>query len=176
MATVKGSAAVKRFLSGLPKEIEAKLLRGAGRAAGRVVADDAADRATSQEVRDNVVVKVSNRAGQVVVKVTVRPGWSYSLGVWEEWGTEPHFIKVAEDQRQGRSIGRINKLVREGSLVINGQFVGETVYHPGAQDAPFLRPALDTRGRDAVAAAQAYINSRIVGGRIVGTDQTEDEQ
>ncbi len=176
MVTVKGSANVKRFLSGLPKEIEVKLLRGAGRVAGKVIADDAADRATSQDVRENVVVKVSNRGGQVAVKVTVRPGWSYSLGVWEEWGTEPHFIKVAEDQRQGRSIGRINKLVREGSLVINGQFVGETVYHPGAKPAPFLRPALDIRGRDAVAAAQAYINSRIVGGRIVGTDQTEDEQ
>ncbi len=176
MVTVKGSAAVKRFLSGLPKEIEGKLLRGAGRAAGKVIADDAADRATSQEVRDNVVVKVSSRGGQVAAKITVRPGWSYSLGVWEEWGTEPHFIKVAEDQRQGRSIGRINKLTREGSLVINGQYVGDTVYHPGAKDSPFLRPALDIRGRDAVAAAQAYINSRIVGGRIVGTDQTEDEQ
>lgn len=176
MVTVRGREAVNRFFDQLPKEIEAKLLRGAGRAGGKVIADDARDRALSDEVRGDIVVKTSSRDGRVVVRVTVKAGWGYSLGVWQEWGTEPHFIKVAEDQRQGRSIGRINKLAKTGSLVIGGQFVGETVHHPGAKDTPFLRPALDLRGADAIAAAQAYINSRIVGGRIVGSEEPEDAE
>jgi hypothetical protein len=176
MVTVRGRDAVDRFFAQLPKEIEGKLLRGAGRVGGNVVAEDARQRALSEEVRDNIIVKVSSRDGRIVVKITVRQGWSYSLGIWQEWGTEPHFIKVAEDQRQGRSIGRINKLVREGSLVINGQFVGNTVRHPGARDVPFLRPALDLGVADAISAAQTYINSRIVGGKIVGAAEPEDEQ
>lgn len=174
MVTVRGRDYLQRYMDKLPQEIEAKLLRGAGRAGGKVVADDARERTLSDEVRDNIVVKVSNRDGRIVVKITVRQGWAYSLGVWQEWGTEPHFIKVTEDQRQGRSIGRINKLVKEGSLVINGKFAGSSVYHPGARPHPFLRPALDIRTADAIKAAQAYINSRIVGGKIVGADEPEE--
>ncbi|WP_066723566.1 hypothetical protein [Sphingomonas pituitosa] len=175
MVTVKGADVVARYLANLPAEIEAKLLRGAGRAAGAVVKEEAQARALSAEVRDDVVLRSSSRDGRIVVKVTVKPGWGYSLGVWQEWGTAAHFISVAEDQRQGRSIGRINKLSKEGSLVIGGQFVGATIYHPGARPHPFLRPALDMRGSDAIAAAQAYINARIAGGKIVGAAEPEDE-
>ncbi|RSV41533.1 HK97 gp10 family phage protein [Sphingomonas sp. ABOLE] len=176
MVTVRGRDAVDRFFAQLPKEIEGKLLRGAGRAGGAVLVEAAKEGADSKDLREGIYARQSSRDGRIVVKVTVRPGWAYSLGVWQEWGTEPHFIKVAEDQRQGRSIGRINRLVKAGSLVINGQFVGDTVRHPGAVDKPFLRPALDIRGADAVRAAQAYINSRIVGGRIVGSVEPEEEQ
>ncbi|KTF70698.1 HK97 gp10 family phage protein [Sphingomonas sp. HT-1] len=174
MVTVRGKAHLDRYLDQLPQDIETKLLRGAGRAGGEIVADEARERALANEVRDAVVLRSSSRDGRIVVKITVRQGWSYSLGVWQEWGTEPHFIRVAEDQRQGRSIGRINKLAKAGSLVIGGKFVGETVYHPGARPSPFLRPALDIRAADAIKAAQAYINSRIVGGKIVGADEPED--
>ncbi|WP_313534395.1 HK97 gp10 family phage protein [Sphingomonas sp.] len=175
MVTVRGRDTVNRFFAELPKEIETKLLRGAGRAGGKVIADDARERALAEEIRDDLVLKTSSRDGRIVVKITVKPGWGYSLGVWQEWGTEPHFIRVAENQRQGRSIGRINQLAKAGSLVIGGRFVGETVHHPGARPSPFLRPALDLRGADAIAAAQAYINSRIAGGKIVGAADPEDE-
>lgn len=176
MAKVRGREAVKRYFAQLPKEIETKLLRGAGRAGGKVIADDVREHALAEEIRDNIILKTSSRDGRIVVKITVRPGWGYTLGVWQEWGTEPHFIKVAEGQRQGRSIGRINQLAKAGSLVIGGQFVGDTVYHPGARATPIFRPALDLRGADAIAAAQAYINSRIVGGKIVGTEDPEDTE
>lgn len=176
MVKVRGREEVRRYLAQLPKEIETKLLRGAGRAGGKVLADDARERAAAKETRDDIVLKTSSRGGRIVVTVTVRAGWGYSLGVWQEWGTEPHFIRVAEDQRQGRSVGRINQLAKTGSLVIGGQFVGDIVYHPGARPSPFLRPALDLRGADAIAAAQAYINSRIVGGKIVGSEEPEDAE
>ncbi len=175
MVTVKGRDTVQRFLATLPNEIETKLLRGAGRVAGKIVKDDAEWRALSPEIREDLVLKTSARDGRIVVKVTVKPGWGYSLGVWQEWGTASHFISVAEDQRRGRSIGRINKLSKEGSLVIGGKFVGDTVFHPGARAHPFLRTALDLRGGDAIKAAQAYINSRIAGGKITGAAEPEDE-
>ena len=45
--------------------------------------------------------------------------------------------------------------------MINGHFVGTAVHHPGARPHPFLRPALDTKEGEAIAAAQSYINGRV---------------
>ena len=76
------------------------------------------------------------------MKITVKRGWSYSIGTWLEWGTDPHFIRVAEDQRQGRSDGKINRERKTNPLVINGQFVAGTVFPPGARAEPFLHREL----------------------------------
>jgi len=85
----------------------------------------------------------------------------YNLPLWLEYGTAPHLISVDDSQRQGLSVRRVNDRVNAGSLVINGNFVGTTVHHPGARPHPFMRPALDTKEGEARAAAQSYINSRI---------------
>ena len=58
------------------------------------------------------------------------------------------------------SMGTINKMVARGSLVIGGNFVGPMVHHPGHVPKPFLRPALDQKAQEAVAAMGAYIAQR----------------
>ncbi|WP_380925473.1 HK97 gp10 family phage protein [Sphingomonas leidyi] len=167
MATSRGREEVRRYIDRLQTDIPA-LLRGAARAGGNVIADEAKDRSVSSEVAENITIKVKRDDGRIVVTITVKPGWAYSLGTWLEWGTDPHFITVDQSQRQGLSVGRINKLQREGSLVIGGQFVGETVFHPGAQPHPFLRVALDTKGAEAFAEAQRYIDSHVTRVGIIG--------
>lgn len=177
MPKVTGRTEVKRYLAGLPAEIEKKLLRGAARAAADVVADEAKLRAPAEETREAITTRSKTEPGRITVVVTVKPGFGRSLGYWSEYGTSPHFISVDEGQRAGRGIGRINQQVKandgNASLVIGGRFVGSTVFHPGAQAHPFLRPALDLRGAEAIAAAQSYINSHLQGGRFIGNDDPD---
>jgi hypothetical protein len=179
MVKVRGRQEVKAYLASLPKQIEEKLLRPAAKRGGKVIAEEAALRSESHEVAEAITVKSKKGDGRIIVIISVKSGWTYSVGTWLEWGTSPHFISVDESQRKGRSIGRINRLANEKgsshSLVIGGKFVGETVLHPGARPHPFLRPALDAKGRDAVAAAQAYINARIGPHGITGPAEDDDE-
>ncbi|TXI87766.1 MAG: HK97 gp10 family phage protein [Cupriavidus sp.] len=179
MPTVRGKSNVRSFIAGLPDEIERKLLMGAGRAAGKIVAEEARRLSLSQEVADNIVVRGKREPGRVEVRISVKGQWPNSVGNWLEWGTAPHFIRVDDSVREGRTARRLNELAKgEGSshsLVINGKFVGDTVLHPGAQAHPFLRPALDHKERDAIAAAQSYINARVTPGGIGGSAEADDE-
>lgn len=162
----------------LPGELERKVLRGAARAGAKVVADEAKDRVASDVVRNAIVIRARSVPGQIVVKVSVKEGWPRSVGTWLEYGTDPHFISVDDDLRQGMSVGRINKhgtAEHKATLVINGKPVGATVHHPGATPHPFLRVSLDLKEREAVAAAQSYINSRVRPSGIVGSEEPEDD-
>ena len=174
MATSRGAAAVRQLIANTPAQLD-KVLRGAGRAAAKVVADEAKLRSRSAEVSGSLKIRTSAKDGRIIAKVQSRGPGSY-IAPWLEYGTAPHFISVDDSQRQGRSIGRINHLAKEDghshSLVIGGKFVGATVFHPGAHPYPFLRPALDAKEGEAVAKAQSYINARV---RRSGIVQTADE-
>lgn len=130
-----------------------KVLRGAGRVAGDVIADEAGERSISDQVSAAIKVKVTVTGGRVAVWIHVKGKGSY-LAIWLEYGTAKHEITV----RKARS------------LVIGGKFVGTSVQHPGVDPHPFLRPALDLKIREAIAAAQAFIDARV---RRSGIDTTD---
>ncbi len=150
------------------------MLRGAARAAAKVIAEDAKARSISSEVSEAIKVKTSAKGGRIVGRVQVVGDGAY-LGPWLEFGTAPHFISVDESQREGRSVGRINRLAKQGTLAINGKPIGKTVHHPGTKPKPFLRPALDHNQQEAIAAAQKYINARVTKAGIVGDDDQGDD-
>lgn len=180
MATSSGGADVRRFIAQLPGQIEMKVLRGAARAAANVVANEAKLRlgnrraktgaGTSVLIADAVKVATRQVPGAIVAKVQLKGEGAY-VGRWLEYGTAPHLISVQDSAREGRSVSRINRLAREGSLVIGNQFVGASVQHPGAQPQPFMRVSLDLREREAFAAAQSYINSKVTRKGIIGDDE-----
>ena len=178
MPTVRGKQAVKQFIAGIPAEMETKVLRGAARAAATVVAEEAKDRTNSSEIRGAIKVATKREDGRMIAKVQVVGRGAY-LAPWAEYGTAPHFISVDDSQRGGRSVSRINRQVAEQggnrSLVIGGSFVGSTVWHPGARPHPFLRPALDVKEAEAIAAAQAYITTRVTRAGIIGGPGGEAE-
>lgn len=160
------------------------LLRGAVREAAEVVAAEAAYRSESSEVSAGLSVRTKRQephrmVGAVLLRGVTRrhTQWLQSRANWLEYGTSPHFITVDDGQRGGRGVGRINMQVREaggdGSLVIGGQFVGATVFHPGARPSPFMRPALDTKRAEAIAAAQRYISTRLARGGFPVVDELE---
>lgn len=174
MATSRGGADIRQFIRGLPAQLERKVLRGAGRAGANVIADEARDRCISSEVRESIKVRVTTKEGSVSARILTKGKGAY-IAPWLEYGTSEHFISVDASQRGGMSVGRINSKAKEGSLLINGQFVGSTVLHPGARPHPFLRPALDLKTEAAVAAAQGYINSKIGPTGIQGGGESADE-
>jgi len=178
MATIRGRAEVSSYLSQLPHELAAKVLRGAGRAGGKILAAEAKQRSSSDDVAADIIVKTRNDQNQIVVTVTVKPGYNWFRALWLEYGTDPHFISVSDAQRGGQGIRRINQKVREakgeGSLVIGGEFVGQTIWHPGARPYPFFRPAFDAKEGDALKEAQAYINARISRRGITATEEGDD--
>lgn len=171
MATMKGQADFKRYMQSIPADLETKILRGAAKAAGNVIMDEAKLQTRSEDVREGLRMRTAAKDGVMRVTIDIKPGWARSLAIWEEYSTQGHFISVDDSQRNGMSVNRINrtdKAAREAgkigsqeSLVIGGEFVGKTVWHPGASANPFLRPSLDLKGDEAIAAAQNHINIRI---------------
>ena len=67
MPTVRGKSDVRRFIAQQPSVIETKLLRGAARAAGRVIAEEAKDRAISSDVREAITLKSRAEVGRITV-------------------------------------------------------------------------------------------------------------
>lgn len=179
MASARGRSEVSAYMAALPEQIVSKVLRGAGRAAGHVIAEEAKLRSVSKEVAKDIVVKTRRVDDRIVVAVTVKPGFSSARAAWLEYGTAPHFISVDDSQRNGRGVGRINQQLREaggnGSLVIGGKFVGDTVFHPGARPHPLFRPALDLKEADAIRAAQSHVSARISKHGIAGNPERDDE-
>lgn len=158
----------------LPAQLAA-VLRGAGRAGAAVISDEVRRNSRSAVVAENLVTRTRPTNDQVRATITVKAGWPRSVAIWQEYGTVRHFITVDEKQSGGRTAARVNRLARQGVLVINGQPVGRTVEHPGAQAHPVFRPALDMKRAEAVAAARAYVASRIVGRVVVAAPGVEDD-
>ena len=181
MATMKGRDDVSRYIESIPPALQTKILRGAARAAARVVADEAKARSISAEVSE--AVKVSTRQendSRVIAKVKVKGPGSF-IAPWLEYGTDPHFVSVDDSQRRGMSVRTVNRRAKEAgegghSLVIGGKFVGTTVFHPGAKPHPFLRPSLDIKQGEAIAAAQTYVTTRIAREGLGGADVPEAEE
>lgn len=162
MATMKGREGVRKMLlQTIPAALEKKVARGAARAAAEVVAAEIKEQTPSEAVRNSVRVKATAKDGIVRARVFLEPGWGRTVGEWLEWGTSPHFITVDDSQRVGMSVGRINRQGKDkaDSLKIGGEYVGKTVYHPGARPHPTFRPALDTKEGEALDAAQKHIDA-----------------
>lgn len=174
MPKVSGQADVQRLFASIPTNAAA-ILRGAARAAANVVADEARLRSISPDVTGAIKVRANTKGDGAVGKVQVRGPGAY-IAPWLEYGTAPHYISVNDAERGGKSIGRINRLGKEGSLVIGGAFVGASVFHKGARAHPFLRPALDAKAAEAIAAAQTYINSRVTPAGFATGDAGGDDE
>jgi HK97 gp10 family phage protein len=157
---VKGLADLGKALSTLPARIEKNVMRGALRAGGNVMRDDARTNAAKATglLAKGVKVSTNAKGGKVYAKVRTTGKHSY-IAHFVEFGTAPH---------------RIN--ARNGGVIrINGRPVGSGVDHPGARAMPFMRPALDSQAAASVNETAAYIRKRLTAEGINVPD-TGDEQ
>lgn len=146
---VRGLKELEQALDELPANMEKNIARGAVRAGGVVFRDEARRLVPveSGALRDSIrVVARRSRGGRVLVNVVA--GRSGKDQPWYarfvEFGTAPH---------------RIDPLGK-GALLIGSVFA-EKAYHPGAAAKPFMRPAFDTKARQAVEAVADYIRRRL---------------
>ena len=174
---IKGLADLQKFLDVLPVKVEKNIMRGALRAGMNVVKPDAQSRIhnVSGALAKSLKVGTRARGGKVTANLRSRASRAevpQNLDLWLEYGTRPHFISVQDSEKpinrrlsnkRGRvvlaSMSTVNRYVR--SLKIAGRFVGPTVFHPGSQPKPFMRPALDAQARAAVVAAGEYVKTRL---------------
>ncbi|MFW2829879.1 HK97 gp10 family phage protein [Sphingomonas sp. ID0503] len=162
----RGRASMDAALKALPGRLAANVLRGGLRVGAKVIADRAGELTHDRELAaTSIKVSTSTRGGVVTAKVQIKGPHAYR-GPWGEFGTDPHFIAVADEQRQGMTVRRINDQEKKGVLVIGGNFIAGTVHHPGARPYPFLRPAFDEKQDEALAAAGQYVHARIAKGDI----------
>ena len=151
---IKGLAELKTALGQLTVKLENNVLRGALRAAMKVIEKDAKQRVSvvSGELRDTIRsnARPDKRTGKLVGYVKAGPvegttgkkdakGW---YAGWVEFGTAAHLIKV---RPPGKALA-----------------VGVAqVQHPGSQKKPFLRPAFDTKQGEALEVFREYIRKRL---------------
>ena len=175
MTTLKGGPELMKFLSDLPPKLAKNVMRGALRAGARVVANEAKLRIhpiTGLTAR-SIGVSTGGRNGTITAKVRAKGPGAYRAP-WLEYGTAPHWIAARGAQipvSGGKtvSVATLNRAAKataggdaeRHALLINGQFVGQLIAHPGAGKHPFMRPALDAKADEAIDAIGAYVRTRL---------------
>lgn len=161
---IRGGKELDALLQQLPVEVETKLLRNGLGAGANVIRDEArvlAAKKTGAMAAAVKSVRGSRTAeGQVVAKVRLRGKHSF-LGLFMEHGVLAHEIWVRS---------------KRGTLIINGVSVGKKVMHPGFAPRPFMRPALDGKAGEAVAAVTEYLTRYLSWGSIQAPTVTVDEE
>jgi HK97 gp10 family phage protein len=176
---LRGGAELAALLEAVPRKWGQKVLRNGARAGAVVVQKKAKEKVHRKSGKLARAIKVSSRidGDLIVARVRVKGGkGSHAfLGPFLEYGVAPHLIQVHDDDlamtpattKKGRPlarktrIGKLNQMVKRGSLVINGTFVGPFVHHPGHPAFPFMRPALDEGGQEAINAIGEYVRSHL---------------
>lgn len=139
---IKGLTALDKFLQEFPAKVERNLLRGAMRAAAKVVMPVAKGNIhpVSGLLAKSLKIRTDGRNGRVTAKVYTRVFYSRFV----EFGTKPHTIRAKN--RKALAIG--------GGLY-------ESVHHPGNKGFGFMRNALDTQAAAAVIGAGEYLKKRL---------------
>ena len=155
---VAGLADLQAAMDRFSVDLEKKMLRGALRAAQKVVLDEAkrlcpaappsAENAKTYGTKSGDLQKslrISTSAKNGVVKALLKAGNKKAFYAhMVEFGTAAHFIKPKSSK----------------SLFIAG-LMRDGVQHPGAQKKPFMRPAMDNKIPAATQAFADYLRTRI---------------
>lgn len=165
-AHIKGFDALAKTLQELPAKMEARILRGATRAAAKVIEAEVDKRVPRGKTGHLAAsVRISTRVRNGVAMASVKAGNKDAFYAhMVEGGTRRHIISAAgkvigqAGRRKGRSIG-ISTLNRH--LRIGVQYIGSFVWHPGAKANPFMENSLKATFQPAVDAARAYVAKRL---------------
>jgi len=168
---VEGMDHLHKQLQTLPAKIEANVLRGAVRAGQKVIADKAKSLVpvSSGALRKSIRVTSSRQAmKRGVVRADVVAG---NKAAWYarliEFGTASFYTGSGKSVRKPYTIrakGSDGKDVGTGkkrrALRVGGSFVSQ-VTHPGIKPRPFMRPASDLLGGQALEAFADYVRKRL---------------
>lgn len=166
---VKGLQQLDAYLSALPMNLQKGALRAGLVAAAAPVRDEARAlaRKKSGKMAKSIKTGSARQNPDGTFSVTIRlVGEHAFLGLFMEYGVDPHLIAST-----GKGEGRVavrkaaagKGKIKAGVLKIGDDYVSGIIHHPGHAAHPFMRPALDAKGGDAVKAFGGRIQSYIEG-------------
>lgn len=138
---IEGLAELKKMLDLIPVKLEAKVMRNALAAGGRVFA---------REAKQNVPVKSGALKESIRVNSRVKNG--KATATVKAGNKQVPYANIVEH-------GAVAHLIK-GPVVLNGQ-VRENIEHPGFTAKPFMRPAFDNKATDAAEAVGKHIKKQI---------------
>lgn len=132
---IEGARELEGVLKKLGPRVAKKVVLGALRSGGNIIRREAKRLVPveSGELRDSIIVASERQRKRTTGNVVIGPRKGVNYGHLVEFGTAPHTITVKDAKSLGES----------------GQF-GTVVHHPGAVAHPFLRPAFDAKGDEAL--------------------------
>src|SRR5690606_762242 len=92
----------------------------------------------------------NTRYGLPVARVFLKGKHAF-LGYWMEYGVAPHLLS-GDDADKASQKTKGAKVMKIGE-----EFVSGPLHHPGFAPKPFLRPAVDTKGVEAVQAIGDFL-------------------
>lgn len=142
---IKGGKELQAMLNSLPVKIERNILRSALRQGANVLRDEARANVNdvSGDLSRSIKTKVRAKRGEVTATVVAGDDKAFYAHM-VEFGTDAHVITAGE----------------KGVLDVPGHATA-TVNHPGAQAAPYMRPAMDTKTSQAIQAVGEQIRKRL---------------
>lgn len=159
---VKGLEQVNKYLTAFPARFQRNALRAGLTAAARIIRDDARLRAPTKTGQLTKAIVSGNPKpesdGSVTIRVYVDETKPHGfLGWFHEYGVAPHFIRAGDTSVSLRTINRNAKGADakeygDGVLKIGENYISGGVMHPGHAAHPFMRPALDAKANEAIAA------------------------
>lgn len=167
MATVNilGGKELAKFLSELPLKIEKNIMRAALGAGARVIMKEAKNNVPDKNGALKASGRVSTNSKKGRVEASAKFGSKKAwYGRFVEYGTAAHMIK-------GKNGGNLKFTARDGKKVEVPQ-----VFHPGAIAKPYLRPALDSKANESVAAVANKIKERLTKDGINVPDYMGDDE
>lgn len=159
LINISGGKQLAEFLNQLPLKIERNIMRSALRAGASVIAKEAKINAPikSGNLKKSIRTGSNTRRGYVEAYIAaggrrskdgkLKKGAFYAQFI--EYGTATHFIKPKNKKK-------LSFVAKDGTNV--NTF---SVNHPGIQAKPFMRPALDSKGAQAVSAVTEKIRARL---------------
>lgn len=142
---IAGLDELNRILQELPAKIEANILRGAARAGQKVILEAAKANVPvkSGALRDSLRIKTRIRKGEVTATLVAGNKVAFYAHM-VEFGTARHLIKPKKAK----------------SLFFAG-LARKVIDHPGAEQKPFMRPAIDSAAPQAIEAFRDYVATRL---------------
>lgn len=145
---IKGYEALAKTLQDLPAKMESRILRGACRAAAKVIEAEVEKRiphGKTGHLAASVRISTRMRNGTVTAAVKVGDRQAFYANMVDK-GTRPHLIGASKAKR-----------LRIGVTVT----YPTKVQHPGAKARNFMQPSLEAAITPAVEAFRAYTERRL---------------
>lgn len=161
---VKGLAELERFLDQLAPKLQNNVARGGLRAGAAVIAEEAKANCPEGPASTRGMERYGDYPG--ALRDSIRTGSrmqsgrpvGYVKAGGKVKGASAFYAHIVEYGAAAHGIGR-----KYGGLkaVAFGGMVRNSVWHPGMQPKPFLRPAFDAKAQEAVIAVGNYIKARL---------------